>query len=219
MTVAPYRLGRVVARWHVRRRQQLRVMVVGAEKVPARGGVLIVANHIRAIDSVALGLVVSRQISFLAKSGYFTDKSLKGRAMSLGFRLVGQIPVDRSGGKAAPALDTAIDLLKHDKVVGIHGEGTRSRDGLLYDLQAGFTLIARKSRATVVPAALVYDGDVIEVHFGDPIAYSTYKAWNSRHFATEMTHRIQRLSGQTLAGRIAEIADKVRHTLKGDEGK
>ena len=219
MTICPYRLGRAFAGRYVASNLKQQLMVIGAEKIPARGGVLIVANHIKAVDSVALGLAIQRQISFLAKSTYFTDKSLKGRTISLGFRLIGQIPVDRSGGKAAPALNVATSLLQRGKVICIHGEGTRSRDGLLYEIQKGFTLIARKSKATVVPAALVYHDGVIEVHFSDPIAFSVYRPWSTRHFVTEVTHRIQRLSGQTLAGRIADIADKVRHTLGKDESE
>lgn len=209
-------------KWYIAVRRKQRLVVIGAEKIPAKGAVLIVANHLHWVDSVVLGLATRRQISFLAKSAYFTDKSLKGRAISLGFRLIGQIPVDRSGGRAAPALSVAISRLSRRRgrrVVCIHGEGTRSPDGKLYEIQTGFTLIAKKSKAVVMPAALIYHDGMIEVHFGDPIAYSGYRHWNTRHFAREMTHRIQQLSGQTLAGRVAEIADKVRHTLKKEESE
>lgn len=219
MAVPWYRLGRLSARWVIASRFKQKLTIVGAEKIPRHGGVIIVANHLKAVDSVALGIAVPRQISFLAKSAYFHDKSFKGRLLTLGFWLIGQISVDRSGGKAMPAITSAVSRLKHGKVIGIHGEGTRSLDGLLYDMQPGFTIIARKSRATVVPAAFIYVDNVIEVHIGDPVPYSSYVAWNTPRFRSEITRRVQRLGGQTLAGRVATIVDEVRLPRKSPEEK
>jgi len=177
---------------------------------------MLVANHLKAVDSVLIGLACRRQISFLAKSEYFRENSLKGVLVSGIFRLIGQISVDRSGGKAVPALEQAVNRLGKGKVVGIHVEGTRSLDGRLYDAQRGFALIAKKSKATVVPVAEVYHGDeVAEVLFGDPIPYSEYRVWSTKHFASEVTKRIQHLSKQDLAGRVADIASKVRGALPG----
>ena len=44
-----------------------------------------------------------RRVTFLAKSDYFTGRGIKGRLTAAFFRGVGQLPVDRSGGKASKA--------------------------------------------------------------------------------------------------------------------
>ena len=45
-------------------------------------------------------LVVPRKVTFLAKSEYFTGKGLKGALVKWFFKATGQLPIDRSGGKA-----------------------------------------------------------------------------------------------------------------------
>ncbi len=42
-------------------------------------------------------------MTFLAKSDYFTGRGIKGRLTAAFFRGVGQLPVDRSGGRASEA--------------------------------------------------------------------------------------------------------------------
>ena len=42
-------------------------------------------------------------MTFLAKSDYFTGEGLKGRLTAAFFKGVGQLPVDRSGGRASEA--------------------------------------------------------------------------------------------------------------------
>jgi 1-acyl-sn-glycerol-3-phosphate acyltransferase len=49
------------------------------------------------------------------------------------FRSVGQIPIDRSGGRASlVALNTGLEILAKGELFGIYPEGTRSPDGRLY---------------------------------------------------------------------------------------
>jgi 1-acyl-sn-glycerol-3-phosphate acyltransferase len=55
-----------------------RPWIEGRENVPASGAVIFASNHLSFSDSVFLPLAVDRQISFLAKSEYFTGTGLKG---------------------------------------------------------------------------------------------------------------------------------------------
>ena len=80
-----------------------RPWVVGLENVPKEGAVVLASNHLSFIDSIFLPLIVDRRVVFLAKSEYFTGKGLKGWATRMFFEASGQLPIDRSGGKASEA--------------------------------------------------------------------------------------------------------------------
>ena len=80
-----------------------RPWVEGEENIPAEGAAIFASNHLSFSDSIFLPLVVSRRVTFLAKSDYFTGRGFKGRATAAFFRGAGQLSVDRSGGRAGQA--------------------------------------------------------------------------------------------------------------------
>ncbi|MGI3785900.1 MAG: lysophospholipid acyltransferase family protein, partial [Janthinobacterium lividum] len=87
----------------------------GAERLPATGGVIVVANHISNADPLAMGQFVAysgRWPRFLAKSSLFAVPVL-GRLL----RGAGQIPVDRGGGHAGDALTEARSALAAGRAV------------------------------------------------------------------------------------------------------
>ena len=55
-----------------------RPKVEGLEHIPSSGPAILASNHLAVADSFFLPLVVSRRITFLAKSEYFTGKGLRG---------------------------------------------------------------------------------------------------------------------------------------------
>ena len=100
-------------------------------------------------------LVVPRKVTFLAKSEYFTSPGLKGFIKKLTFIALGQVPVDRSGGRASEAaLITGLGVLGRGDCIGIYPEGTRSPDGRLYKGRTGIARMALESGAPVVPVAM-----------------------------------------------------------------
>src|SRR5690606_30302407 len=115
-----------------------RPWVVGQENIPKTGGAILASNHLSVIDSVFLPLYLDRRISFLAKSEYFTGKGLKGWATRTFMKATGQLPIDRSGGKASEAsLNTGLRILGGGDLLGIYPEGTRSPDGKMYRGRTG----------------------------------------------------------------------------------
>ena len=137
-------------------RPLFRPVVEGLENIPESGPAILASNHLSFSDSIFLPLVVPRRITFLAKSDYFTGRSLKGRMKAMFFRGVGQVPVDRSGGKAATAaLETAKRVLSEGKLLGIYPEGTRSPDGRLYRGKTGVARMALEAGVPVLPVAMI----------------------------------------------------------------
>jgi 1-acyl-sn-glycerol-3-phosphate acyltransferase len=129
--------------------------VKGLRNVPASGPVIIASNHNSFSDSVFLPLVIHRKVTFLAKSEYFTTPGLKGLLMKLTFTALGQVPIDRSGGRRSEAaLHTGLELLASGAALGIYPEGTRSPDGRLYKGRTGIARLALESGAPVIPVAM-----------------------------------------------------------------
>jgi 1-acyl-sn-glycerol-3-phosphate acyltransferase len=80
----------------------------GADNVPREGPAILAWNHLSFSDHFFGPLPLPRKVTFLAKSEYFTGRGVKGLISKAFFRGVGQIPVDRAGGKASErALRTA----------------------------------------------------------------------------------------------------------------
>ena len=108
--------------------------------------------------------MIDRRMAFLAKSDYFTGKGLKGWATRMFFQATGQLPIDRSGGKASEAsLNTGLGVLGRGELLGIYPEGTRSPDGTLYRGRTGIARMALEARVPVVPVVMVDTGAVMPI--------------------------------------------------------
>ena len=191
-----------------------RAWVRGAEHVPTSGPVIIASNHLSVLDSVFMPLEVDRQVTFLAKSEYFTGRSLKGRIVAWFMRGIGQIPIDRSGGKASEAsLNTALQVLARGDVLGIYPEGTRSPDGKLYRGRTGVARMILEGNVPVVPVAMIDTEKVmpigtkipkvqrIGIVIGEPLDFSRFAGLEGDRFilrsiTDEIMYELNRLSGQ-----------------------
>ena len=159
-----------------------RPKVSGLRFVPSNGPVIIASNHLSFSDSIFMPLVVPRKVTFLAKSEYFTSPGLKGFIKKITFIALGQVPIDRSGGKRSEAaLLTGLRLLKENHCIGIYPEGTRSPDGRLYKGRTGIARMAIESGAPIIPVAMFNTAEIqptgqvvpkvrrVEMIFGEPI--------------------------------------------------
>lgn len=119
--------------------------VIGQTNIPA-GRAIIAANHVGIMDGPVVHGAIGRGSHFLVKQEFFDS--------TLGFLMTGagQIPVDRSAGRAA--LMTAHELLEEDRIVGIFPEGTRG-DGSVSTVHAGVAWLALHTGAPVVPTAVL----------------------------------------------------------------
>jgi 1-acyl-sn-glycerol-3-phosphate acyltransferase len=191
-----------------------RPWVVGLEHVPKQGAVILASNHLSFIDSIFLPLVVDRPVVFLAKSEYFTGRGLKGWATKMFFQATGQLPIDRSGGKASEAsLNTGLRVLGEGRVLGIYPEGTRSPDGKLYRGRTGVARMVLEAGVPVVPVAMIGTEEVmpigtripkvrrIGIVFGDALDFSRFEGMEGDRFVLrsvtdELVYDLRELSDQ-----------------------
>lgn len=128
-----------------------RVKIEGREHVPARGAVILAANHQSFCDSFFLPLVVRRRVTYVAKAEYFEDWRT-----AWFFRAAGQIPMNREGGSASQrALDTARGVLEAGHVLAIYPEGTRAPDSRLHKGHTGVARLSIGCDVTVIPVGIV----------------------------------------------------------------
>ncbi|HET7475353.1 MAG TPA: lysophospholipid acyltransferase family protein [Dermatophilaceae bacterium] len=172
-----------------------RPWVEGAEHIPPEGAAIFASNHLSFSDSIFLPLVVPRRMTFLAKSDYFTGRGVKGKATAAFFKGVGQLPVDRSGGRAGEtALRSGLKVLRRGEILGIYPEGTRSPDGRLYRGKTGVARMALEGRVPVLPVAMIGTDKAqplgkkvpkimrIGVRIGKPLDFSRYEGMEDDRF-------------------------------------
>ncbi|RIX27647.1 lysophospholipid acyltransferase family protein [Amnibacterium setariae] len=195
-------------------RSTFRPWVSGMENLPATGPVILASNHVSVVDSLFLPLMLKRRVTFLAKSDYFTGKGLKGFVLRTFMNGIGQLSIDRSGGKASEAsLDTGVQVLRSGGVLGIYPEGTRSPTGKLYRGRTGVARMVLEAKAAVVPVAM-FDTDKampigtvipkvrrVGIVIGEPLDFSRFEGMEGDRFVLrsitdEIMVEIAKLSGQ-----------------------
>jgi 1-acyl-sn-glycerol-3-phosphate acyltransferase len=122
-----------------------RIEIVGLERVPRSGPVVLAVNHRDFLDGPLLFAYLSRPVNFLVKVEAYTPRAaplLNG---------AGQIPVRRDGRDAA-AVRFSLRLLRAGGVVGLFPEGGRG-DGLVRTAKPGVGYFALRTGAVVVPVA------------------------------------------------------------------
>lgn len=99
-------------------RRLYRVEVVGAERVPASGGIILASNHASIWDPFILAVVTKREIHYMAKSELFRSRPIAALMRSLN-----AFPVERGGGDRT-AISEAARLLDDGEALGIFPQGT-----------------------------------------------------------------------------------------------
>jgi 1-acyl-sn-glycerol-3-phosphate acyltransferase len=200
-----------------------RPKVKGLRHVPASGPLIIASNHLSFSDSIFMPLVVPRKVTFLAKSEYFTSPGPKGLLKKLTFIALGQVPVDRSGGRRSEAaLITGLKVLAEGKCLGIYPEGTRSPDGRLYKGRTGIARLAIESGAPIIPVAMFNTEKIqptgtvvpkvmrVKMIFGEPMYFDgdSTDLQYLRDVTDQIMSRIQEMSGQEYVDTYATKAKK-----------
>ena len=123
-----------------------RVSAVGLDNLPT-GGFLLVPNHISWVDALVLQLACPRPIRYVIDQEYYRKPVLRPI-----LRALGCIPINIRHSHAA--VRAAAEKAAQGEIVCVFPEGQLERRGVLLRLQRGYELIARHSKAQVVPVWL-----------------------------------------------------------------
>ena len=140
-----YRFIRALIRFFYR--ILFRIKAEGLEHIPQEGGVLLCSNHISNLDPPMVGILIKRQVRFMAKEELFHAPVLGPIIARLG-----AFPVKR-GGISKESIRTALTILREGGIMGIFPEGTRNSQAAV--AKRGAATFALRSDAAVIPAAII----------------------------------------------------------------
>lgn len=175
-----------------------RFRAYGCDNVPEDGPVILAGNHQSYLDPVFCGSPLKRHLTYLARDTLFKNKYF-GRLISS----VNAIPV-RRGQADISAVKAVIAALRRGKAVCIYPEATRTSDGRIANLKAGFGLLCRRSKAVVVPVLI--DGafecwsrhnklfrfqSPVTIHYGEPITPDQIAEMTNDELAMVLTETLR----------------------------
>jgi 1-acyl-sn-glycerol-3-phosphate acyltransferase len=144
--------------------------------VPTHGPLILAPNHFSAMDHWFVGLLLPRQVRFMAKSQLF-----KGPFLEFVLSHAGAFPV-RRGQHDEEAIITAQTILGQGGVLVMYVEGGRSRSGQIgSSARPGIGRLALETGAPVVPVAIHgserarnwrrFEFPAVTVRYGEPLSF------------------------------------------------
>ena len=156
-----------------------------------------VSNHQSHLDPPIVGLGCSRRMNYLARDTLFRFPPFRWLIKSLD-----AIPIDREG-LGLSGIKESLRRLKRGEVVLVFPEGTRTVNGEIQPFLPGFTALAVRSGAAILPAAIegAYQAwpsgrrfpqaGTIYVQYGPPILPDQLKALSERDLLHEVERRVR----------------------------
>jgi len=182
-----------------------RIHLEGRENVPAKGGALIVPNHVSMVDAVLLIASIDRPIRFLMFKGSYDHPLVKPFA-----KIMGVIPISSQlrPREMIQSLRTATQALKDGEIVCIFPEGQMTRIGQMLPFRRGMERIIKGVDAPIIPVNLggVW-GSVFSFERGKflwklprripyPVTVTFGKAMASTSSAQDVRQAVQELSAE-----------------------
>ena len=179
-----------------------RFQVVGVEKVPKAGPLIVVSNHLSRADPPIISAGIPRRIVFMAKEELFHSP-----LMALIVKGFGAFPV-RKQEADRHALRRAKEVLEKGLALGVFPEGTRSKTGVLQPGMLGAAFIALRTGAPVLPVG-IYGTEglkgagflrhpAITINIGEPFTVAPVQG---------------RVTKQALQGITASMMDRIAQLL------
>lgn len=223
--IGKFWLGLAIAVFYPLRALLSKTEVIGLERLPAKGPVLLVLNHVSHLDPIYDAVTVHRAgrlPRFLAKNTLWNVPVLRGI-----LRGVDQIPVYRGTTDAQKSLQEAHRALGNDLVILIYPDGTLTRDpqGWPMTPKFGVARLALEHDVPVVPVARwgtreIYDHynkkfrplprKKVTMKIGEPIDLSAYRN-------QEADARALRQVSELTMSRVRDLLADIRGEAAPDE--
>ncbi len=121
-----------------------RIQVVNPERIPAKGGALLLPNHVTFADGLFISAACPRPVRFVMDEAFMAKRSIR-----LFVSIFETVTIRRD--QPREAIRITIDALKKGDLVCLFPEGQLTRTGALNELRRGFELIAKKAGHPLIP--------------------------------------------------------------------
>lgn len=191
------------------------IRIVGDEKIPATGPLLIAVNHQNAlVDSLITGWVMPRRITMTAKATLTDNPLIAGL-----FGILGVVPLRRVSDESRKPHGSPLDrsrninafreilrVLEKRGAVLIFPEGKSHNEIGLEPLRTGLARLALQAReeysisgVRILPVGLVFEdkgapGSVVGVRVGDVIELDSWPNNNAAALTEQIAIRLRRVS-------------------------
>ena len=138
--------------------------VIGKERLPTKGPVIVAANHNSHIDTLILLSLFSSKVLHNVRPVGAADHFLKTRTMSwISKYIIGMIPIHRkNAGQGDDLLADCKAALADEKILVIFPEGTRGEAEEMADFKTGVARLAQEfPDAPVIPVYIQGAGRVL----------------------------------------------------------
>ena len=191
------------------------IRIVGMEKIPGEGPLLIAVNHQNAlVDSLISGWVVSRKITMTAKA------TLLGNPLiAILFRMLGVVPLRRVSDESRKSHGSPLDrsrnanafreilrTLQKNGAVLIFPEGKSHNESGLEPLRSGLARLAIQARdqqhikgVRILPLGLIFEekgspGSIVGVRVGNAIEMDSWQGDEPTALTEELATRLRGVS-------------------------
>lgn len=181
--------------------------ITGKENIPKSGNYIICPNHQSHLDGLWVWTAIGAdninidKICCLAKKEHLDSELSKGW-----LRMLGGIPVDRSGN-SAPAMKRASECLKDNYNILIHPEGTRTKNGYLGEFRNGASKLAIDSGIKIIPVCI---NGAFEIY---PFNRSLPKFFNFRKMKRHVINIAFGVHIDPTSKSTEEVTDEIRKNI------
>ena len=170
----------------------LRVRVTGLEHLPRSGRLIVMMNHIHALDPMLVTAVLPRDIVLMSKI-----ENLRLPFLGLIVKWYGSFPI-RRGEADLQAVRRSLQVLESDQALLMAPEGTRSKTGGLQPAHDGMALVAARTNTPILPVAISGDEAFyrnlrhlrrtpVEITIGEPFILANHEGQPGRAQLRQMT--------------------------------
>ncbi len=205
----------IALRWFYRE-----ITIVGSNRIPARGALLVAANHQNAlVDSLITAWVVPRVLRMTAKATLVENRFVAGL-----FKILGVVPLRRASDERASGTATVdrtrnqgafreiLAALRKGEAVLVFPEGKSHNDARLAPLKTGLSRMALQARddggireLTILPLGLIFEdkaapGSRVHAKIGEPIHLDDWPDVTAAELTNNIEDRLRAVSETDTAG-------------------
>lgn len=125
-----------------------RVDVIGLDKIPRSGALILIANHRSGFDPPMVGAIMHRSVHFMTKAELW-----KYPFLPFIFKQVQAYPV-RRGRPDRQAIRHSLEILQNGEIIVLFPEGHRTETGDLQEARSGVVFLGQKSGCQLVPIGI-----------------------------------------------------------------